>query len=156
MLKVIGLGNILRGDDGIGPVIIETLEKRKISDPVQLCDAGSDAFRILDHLLGTEPVLIIDCARMGEKPGTVQKIIAKEIDLIPEEVGMSLHGYSLAEVWQLAQSIGAEKDLTIIGIEPEKIQFNSTLSDVVKKSIPTIIKMVEEEAKKYAKKDSHH
>jgi len=156
MLKVIGLGNILRGDDGIGPVIIRALEKRKIPDPVQLCDAGSDAFIILDHLLGTDPVLIIDCARLGEKPGTIQKIITKDIDLIPKEVGMSLHGYSLTEVWQLARSMGAENDLTIIGIEPEKIQFNSGLSEVVKKGIPTIIKMVEEEAKKYAKKDSHH
>jgi hydrogenase maturation protease len=156
MLKVIGLGNILRGDDGIGPVVIETLEKKKLSFPIQLCDAGSDAFTILDHLLGSEPVLIVDCTRMGEEPGTVNRIVIKDARLFLSNVGMSLHGYSLAEVWQIARSMGSDKDLAIIGVEPETVRFNSGLSDVVKKSIPTIIRMVMEEAKKYAKKDSHH
>jgi hydrogenase maturation protease len=156
MLKVIGLGNILRGDDGIGPVIIETLEKKKLPIPIQLCDAGSDAFTILDHLLGSEPVLIIDCAQMGEKPGTVNRFATKDAQLPLGNVGMSLHGYSLAEVWQIARSMGSDKDLAIIGVEPEAVRFNSGLSEVVKKSIPTIIGMVTEEAKKYAEKDSHH
>jgi len=156
MLKVIGLGNILRGDDGIGPVIIEELARSDLSVPIQLCEAGSDAFTILDHLLGSEPVLIVDCARMGKDPGTVQKIQTKDIERIPADVEMSLHGYSLAEVWQIARAMGTQKDLVMIGVEPEKVQFNSDLSEVVKKSIPIIIKMVVEEAKKYAKKDSHH
>lgn len=156
MLRVIGLGNILRGDDGIGPVVIEELENADISSHLQLCDAGSDGFTILDHLLGTDPILIIDCTRMGKDPGTVQKIKITDKELLPDTVGMSLHGYSLAEVWQIARSIGAESELAIIGVEPENIQFNSGLSEVVKKSIPTIIKIVEEEAEKYAKKDSHH
>ena len=156
MLKVIGLGNILRGDDGIGAVIIKTLEKRKISEPIQLCDAGSDAFAVLDHLLGLDPVLIIDCAKMGEIPGTVKRILTEDIKTLPSNVGMSLHGYSLAEVWQLSRSMGFDQELVIIGVEPESIRFNTGISEVVKNSIPTIIKMVTEEAEKYAKKDSHH
>ena len=64
MLKVIGLGNILRGDDGIGPAIIQNLEQSGNSFQIRPIDAGSDAFTVLDHLLGSEPVLIIDCARM--------------------------------------------------------------------------------------------
>jgi hydrogenase maturation protease len=156
MLKVIGLGNILRGDDGIGPVVIEELKKSKLPSPLQLLDAGSDAFTVLDHFLGSDPILLIDCARMGKDPGTVQKIRTEDIECIPTDVGMSLHGYSLAEVWQIARSMGSKKELAIIGVEPEKVQFNSGLSEVVKKSIPIIIKMIVEEAKKYAKKDSHH
>jgi hydrogenase maturation protease len=156
MIKVLGLGNILRGDDGIGPVIIQQLEDSKKSLSVQLCDAGSDAFTILDQLLGSEPVLIIDCARMGKKPGTVQKILVKDAKNLPDNLGMSLHGYSLADVWQIARSLGVENDLLVIGIEPDSIQFNSGLSEVVKKSIPIILQMVAEEAKKYAEKDSHH
>ena len=156
MLKVIALGNILRGDDGIGPVVIQKLEKRKPSLPVKLCDVGSDAFTILDYLLDSDPILIIDCARMGKKPGTVQKMVTKSTELLPESVGMSLHGFSLAEILQMARSMGVNKDLSIIGVEPDTVQFNSGLSEVVKKSIPIIIKMIEEEAKKYAKKDSHN
>lgn len=156
MLKVIGLGNILRGDDGIGPVIIHKLEESSQSLPIRLYDAGSDAFTILDQLLGSEPVLIIDCARMGKEPGTVQKISAKDSELLPANLGMSLHGYSLSEVWQIARSMGVENDLAVIGVEPDSVHFNSGLSEVVKKSIPIIMQVVAEEAKKYAEKDSHH
>jgi hydrogenase maturation protease len=156
MLKVIGLGNILRGDDGVGPFIIEKLHKSYMSLPIQLCDVGSDAFMILDHLLGEDPVVIIDCAKMGKNPGTVQKIVANDTDLLPLNVGMSLHGFSLAEIWQIARSMGAGGELAIIGVEPERINFNSGLSEVVKKSIPIIIKIIAEEACKYEKKDSHH
>jgi hydrogenase maturation protease len=93
---------------------------------------------------------------MGKDPGTVKKIVTKDFNLVPGNVGMSLHGYSLAEVWQIARSMGAERELAIIGVEPEKVEFNAGLSEVVKKSIPIILEMVAEEAKRYAKKDSHH
>ena len=156
MLKVIGLGNILRGDDGIGPIIIQKLEESSKSLPIRLIDAGSDTFTILDQLLGSEPVLIIDCARMGKKPGTVQKLLASNTEFLTANIGMSLHGYSLAEVWKIARSMGVKNELSVIGVEPDSMEFNSGLSEVIKKSIPIIMQLVTKEAKKYAEKDSHH
>jgi hydrogenase maturation protease len=93
---------------------------------------------------------------MGEIPGTVKRILTEDIKSLPSNVGMSLHGFSLAEVWQVSRSMGFDQELVIIGVEPESIRFNTGISEVVKNSIPTIIKMVTEEAEKYAKKDSHH
>jgi len=113
MLKVIGLGNILRGDDGIGPVIIRELEKSYKSLQVRPVDPGSDAFTVLDHLLGSDPVLIIDCARMGKKPGTVQKIMIQNTEFLSTKIGMSLHGYSLAEVWKVACSMGVKNKIRV-------------------------------------------
>jgi hydrogenase maturation protease len=156
MLKVIGLGNILRGDDGIGPKIIHELRESLKSLRVEPIDAGSDAFTVLDHLLGPEPVLIIDCARMGKKAGAVQKIMIPNTEFLTAKVGMSLHSYSLAEIWEIARSMGVKNDLSVIGIEPDAMDFNSGLSEVVKKSIPIILQMIAEEAKKYAQKDSHY
>ncbi len=151
MLKVIGLGNSLRGDDGIGPLIIQNLLNDENDDPVELCDAGSDPFSILEKLLQPEPVLVIDCARMGLKPGSVRKISAKDNGFLESKYGLSLHGFNLADVWKMAQSMGVENDLIVIGVEPEKMDFNTGLSGTVKKSIPTVIQMVKEEAEKYAK-----
>ena len=151
MLKVIGLGNSLRGDDGIGPLIIQNLLNDENDGPVELCDAGSDPFFILEKLLQPEPVLVIDCARMGLKPGSVRKISAKDNGFLESKYGLSLHGFNLADVWKMAQSMGVENDLIVIGVEPEKMDFNTGLSGTVQKSIPTVIQMVKEEAEKYAK-----
>ena len=98
----------------------------------------------------SDPVLIIDCARMGEKPGTVQKIIPENTTFPTLGMGISLHGYSLADLWQIARSIGVKARLSIIGIEPNAMEFNSGLSGAVEKSIPIILQMIEEEANQYA------
>ena len=155
-MKVLGIGNILRGDDGIGPAIIRHLENKFSPEILQLYDAGSDAFTVLDHLMQPEPVMVIDCAKMGTTPGTIQVVSVGDSDYIDKNLGISLHGYSLSEVWQMARLMGETADLSIIGIEPKQIAFNSDISEEVKKSIPAVVKIVVEEAKKYAKKDSHH
>ncbi len=156
MLKVIGLGNSLRGDDGIGPQIIQNLVNEGAGNYYDLCDAGSDPFDILEKLLQPEPVLVIDCARMGLKPGSVRRISAKETGFPESTYGLSLHGFNLADVWKMAQTMGVENDLIVIGVEPEKMNFNTGLSVAVQKSIPTIMNMVREEAEKYAKENSYH
>jgi hydrogenase maturation protease len=112
-------------------------------------EIGSDAFTLLEYLLHPEPILIIDCARMGKTPGSVIKISAEDIASYHTEVGISLHGFSLAEIYQLAKSVGTVSKMTIIGVEPKNIEFNTGISKEVEKSIPAIIKMVREEAKKY-------
>lgn len=149
MVKVISLGNQLRGDDSIGPLVVEQL--RKIETPVPLCliDAGSDAFRLLEHLIDEEPVIIIDCAKMGKKPGQAIKFKVADSEFKPIEKSISLHGFSFSEVLAMAGNIGKIADCTIIGIEPKSIDFGKELSEEVKLSIPAIINMVIEEAKKY-------
>ena len=149
-----GLGTmkrtILRKFDGVGPEVIQSLLLKHKNDNIELCDAGSDPFSILEKLLQPEPVLVIDCARMGLEPGSIRRISARESGFIESRYGLSLHGFNLADVWKMAQTMGVENDLIVIGIEPEKIEFNTGLSRAVENSIPTVIKMVEEEAEKYA------
>ncbi|MBN2426259.1 MAG: hydrogenase maturation protease [Calditrichaceae bacterium] len=147
MLKIIGLGSELRGDDRIGPEIIKSLRKMELDLPVKLYNVGSDAFSIIEHLIGEEPVLIVDCAKMGKKPGSVQKLNIDEVNLHVVDRSLSLHGMSFAEAYRLAKSMGKVAPCSLIAIEPEQVNFNVPLSDIVRKKIPEIIKMVLEEAK---------
>ena len=154
MLKVIGLGNLLRGDDGIGPLVIEKLLKLK-SIPAKLIDAGSDAFTILDHLSGTDPLLIIDCARMDKEPGEICTFNISEANIGYIDKTVSLHGFGFGEVYQMAREIGPVAPCKIIGVQPKEISFNAQVSDEVKKSIPKIIELVNKEAKNAQKNFDH-
>ena len=156
MLKVIGLGNLLRGDDGIGPTIIEQLREDLSPLPIILFDVGSDAFSILEHLVASEPVLIVDCAKMGEAPGTVKKMVVNKASLKYIDNIISLHGIGFAEVFQLAMKIGAVAECSLIGVEPKSVEFNTGLSIEIKKAIPKIINLVVEETNKYAEKNINH
>ncbi len=151
MLKVVALGNSLRGDDGIGIAVLDELKKNNLVQKVVLLDIGSDAFTLLEHFIQTEPMLLIDCARMGKSPGEVAKFCVDQTNLARANEMVSLHGFSLAETYQMAQKLGNVADCHIIGIEPKTIEFNRDISPEVRKSIPVVIEMVMEKIEKYEK-----
>jgi hydrogenase maturation protease len=156
MVKIIALGNRLRGDDGIGPVVIEKLKKKNLEGEFTLLDAGSDAFAVLEHLIEDDPIIIIDCARMGKQPGEFVSMNMDSDKLRIAEKSISLHGFSLAEVIQLAQNTGDITQGRIIGIEPEAIEFNTGLSLVLQNKLNKITNFVIEEANHYGEKDLDH
>jgi hydrogenase maturation protease len=156
MIRVISIGNILRGDDGIGPVILEELHRIDFPTSVDLYDTGSDAFTVLDHLVFSDNLIIIDCAKMGKQPGKVLKFNLNHSNMHVVENSVSLHGIGFGEIYMMAKRLGQVADCTVIGIEPKHIAFNSTISHEVQECIPLVIQMVIEEIKTYAKKDINH
>jgi len=150
MLKVIGIGNALRGDDAIGPLIIEKLEKEKNDLPAILIDAGADAFTMLEHLIGKDPLLLIDCAKMGKKPGEIKLFDVDEASIEHTSKVVSLHGFGFGDVYKMAKGMGVVASCKIIGVEPKAISFDTHLSEEVEKSIPEILNLIHKEAKNYA------
>lgn len=150
MLKVIGIGNALRGDDAIGPVIIEKLLNDHNEIPALFIDAGADAFTVLQHLMEPDPILLIDCARMGKKPGEIALFNVDEASIKMASNMVSLHGFSFSAMYNMAKEMGPVASCKIIGIEPKEIQFDTSLSEEVKMSIPKIISLVNKEAFDYA------
>jgi hydrogenase maturation protease len=156
MLKVIALGNSLRGDDGIGSMVLDLLRQQVNNSDVLLLDTGSDPFTLLEQLIQPEPVLIIDCARMGRQPGDVVKFRIDQSNLAWADEAISLHGFSLAEVYQMAQKLGPVAGCQIIGVEPKSIAFNQKISPEVKNSIPVVLQMVNEEISINEKQNNHN
>jgi len=155
MLKVVALGNVLRGDDGIGIIVLDELKKEKMQN-VKLLDIGADAFSLLEHFLESDPIIIIDCARMNKIPGEVLKFQIDQANLSQADNMVSLHGFSLAETYNMAKKIGDVAECHIIGVEPKTVEFNKTISSVVRKCIPVVINMVKEEVQKNESKDHNN
>ena len=144
-LTVIGIGNRLRGDDAVGPLLIDELSTLPDSQ-LELIDAGSDALGILEYLEGRQEVIIIDACRMGRKPGTLVTFDPTQADLILDGDPISLHGLGLAETLRMAESLRMfSGDLKIIGIEPDSTQFNGKLSQPVQRAMKTAIEKIHNE-----------
>ena len=150
MLNVIGLGNLLKGDDAIGPVVIEKLSKSYNESELNLVDIGADAISLLDWLIGKDPVVIIDCAKMGKEPGDVVEFDVNDANISRVYNTFSLHGFSFGDVYKMASQMGPVAPCKIIGVEPKHINFNEDLSNEVEASIPKIINIVTMEAQNYA------
>ena len=144
ILTVIGVGSRLRGDDAIGPLLIDALSRQTHSQ-IELVDAGSDALGILEYLEGREHVVVIDACQMGREAGSVVEFDAAEIDFVLKDDPISLHGLGLAESIKMAASLNMiPEDLKIIGIEPESIQFNGSLSTPVQRALKMAVDIVED------------
>ena len=139
-LKIIAVGNDLYGDDGIGNAVLNALKQIPEMKEIELIDGATDALGLIDHFEGTEHIIIVDAAQMGEKPGTVKVFSREDVKLKIKMDHLSVHGISLAETFDIAQAVDSlPEKITIIGIEPKNIGISETLSDVVTKSIPKVV-----------------
>jgi len=141
-----GVGNPLMRDDGIGPRVIEMLRAGyTFPDNVEVVDAGTMSFMILDLLRGVDRLIIIDAVRdTGEAPGTVLRMTPEEI--APNQVAHSLHDVRLVDVLQAADLMGSTPMTIAFGVQIDTIEeWVLELSDPVEAAVPIAAGAVLEE-----------
>jgi hydrogenase maturation protease len=140
-IVVIGVGNLLQRDEGIGIHAIQALEKMNLPADVKLVDGGTSPDLIAYTRVG-EKMIIIDCAKAGGKPGTIYRF--KPEDLTAGKAALtSAHEMGVVENLKLMEMTGNKpKNVVIIGIEPAEIDWGMELSATLKKTLPELVKVV--------------
>jgi hydrogenase maturation protease len=131
---VLGLGNTLLADDGVGVHVARQLA----ADPaapawLRPLDGGTLGFRLLEPLRQADAVLIIDAAELGAVAGTIRVFDRDELARHVSRSGrISAHEAGLADLLSLASLEGfAPKQLALLGIQPQSIDWGETLSPAV-------------------------
>ena len=145
-LAVIGIGNILLRDDGVGIHAINELSKEDSIANVDFIDGGTSTIDLLGYFLDSDDVIIIDSLKGGHPPGTIYRITPEELGTFIK-ANTSLHDVQILDVLKQANMMGHDPRVIIIGVEPEEIYFDMDLSDTIKKELPNIIKIAKEEIK---------
>ena len=129
---VLGIGNLLLGDEGVGCRCVQELERRYTLPPeVQCVDGGTAGFELLPLVEDTEALIIIDALTDGRAPGTV---ILVENDQVPRTLltRTSPHQIGISEVLATAQlTAKVPERLLLFGIEPKNLQVQIGLSPEV-------------------------
>lgn len=141
---VIGIGNILFKDDGIGIHLINILKNEKLRETITLVDGGTATIDMLAYLTDFNKVILIDCLRGGYKPGTIYKIKPEEIKSCNKE-NLSLHDVQILEVIKMAELFGKKPDVIIYGIEPEDISLGTEITQVLINKISEFINYLKKE-----------
>ncbi len=141
-ILVLGVGNILMRDEGIGPRIIEALEAHfSLPEGVIAVDAGTLGLSIIHLLRDADHVLIVDAVdSTGHPPGTVLRVPPEEF--APNQVMHSLHDVRLVDVLQSARLIGIEPTVDCIGVQVADIApdgFCIGLTDAVEAALPRAV-----------------
>ena len=130
---VIGLGNILLSDEGIGVHIVRRLLSQQDKFPlVDFIEAGSAGMNLLHILANRKKAVIIDCAKMGEKPGTMRRFSPNDVQSVKKLGQFSLHEADILQVINLSKQLGeCPKEIVFFGIEPESPEPDQELSQTL-------------------------
>lgn len=137
---VIGLGNPLMGDDGIGLAALEQL--REGSAGAELVDGGTWGMNLLPVLESAERILLVDAIRTGAPAGTIHELARDQMPAILVHK-LSPHQIDLREVLALGTLRGTlPAELVAIGIEPAEVEMRTALSPVVAAAMPALLERI--------------
>ena len=141
---VIAVGNILAGDEGIGPILLAELVKSyKLSD-IDWVDAGSGGLSILYLLEKRKQALILDCGMWGALPGTYRIFSASQAISTKALKSFSLHEGDLLNLLKLGEEIFNLKlsKISIMAIQPKTVELGRALSEDLRERIPEYLKAI--------------
>jgi hydrogenase maturation protease len=143
---IIGIGNLILQDEGIGVHAVRELEKLALPPHVEVIDAGTSTMDLLSVIWDAEHIIVIDALKGGGSPGTIYRVRADDL-LVAKEQTLSLHEVGLLEVLGMAQQLGGNPAVVIIGVEPKEIGWGTELTPVVAAKVPQVIEAVLTELK---------
>ena len=151
-VEVIGLGNPLMSDEGIGCRILADLARlwQSSNDAagrmVQFRDLGTSGIHVLHAIAHQEIVFFIDCAFMGEPPGTIRRFTPEDITERRFTAKLSLHEGDLFQTLAISSWLGEHpKKVVIYGVEPLEVYPHEQLSPLLEDNLSYYLNLLLEE-----------
>ncbi len=139
---VLGIGNLLLGDEGVGVHAAHALAAETFPENVTVVDAGTAILDALPFIESADRVIVIDAVRAGEPPGTLYRFPLE--DSAPSAVIGSMHGFDLSRLMALACRADVPETV-VLGVEPAVIQWSMELSPEVAQVLPELLRWVKRE-----------
>ena len=145
-IVIMGVGNILKGDDGAGVIIAENLKKKIKRKDVEIINAESTPENWIGKIekISPETLIIIDAVDFNSFPGDVKTFSIDEI----EETTFTTHNFSFPFLFR---NLKEKTEILIIGIQPGKINIKEGISEEVKKGMEKAEEIIKSILKKREK-----
>ena len=136
---IIGIGNPLRGDDGIGPKVIEWLTQQDLPSDVVTVDGGTAGLDLVSALIGHPRVIIVDAANLGLAPGEWLRFTPNISQLKNNDLSLSLHAAGLSEALRLGAALDVlPHELVIYGVQPSQVDWRPALSGEMQAAVQVV------------------
>jgi hydrogenase maturation protease len=142
---VLGVGNLLMGDEGLGIRCVEAIEKLTLPNNVRCIDGGTSTHELLEDLENLDALLILDAVASGQPAGTIVRL---EGDQIPSAFSnkMSPHQHGINDLLATLKFLGREpRHVVLIGVEPSVMELSLELSPLIANVLPRMINLVRAE-----------
>ncbi|WP_432822275.1 hydrogenase maturation protease [Trichloromonas sp.] len=138
-LRIIGIGNPLMGDDGIGIAAVERLRLLELPAGVEVIDGGTGGLTLLALMEGAQRVILVDAVDMGRAPGSIARFGLDDLLPADPETSFSLHASGALPALQLGRELGLLPPLSLLGVQPTEIGPGMLLSAVIASSLDPLL-----------------
>ena len=135
---VLGLGNTLHSDDGVGPQAIEKLRSDpRVPEDVALIEGGTLGLELLTYIWDCSYLLVLDAVDVGQPPGTLVRMSSQELQSLPGKG--NVHQLGVADLL-VALRILANRtpEVVLLGVQPASIEWGTELSPAVAAVLPAL------------------
>ncbi len=140
-ISLIGLGNILMQDEGVGVHAIKAVQERfEVPPELEIIDGGTAGLDLLPFFEGRDRVLLVDAVDFGEEPGFIGDLANEAIPALFGKNKASLHHVGLAEVLATARILDIlPREICLIGIQPHTIDLGLELTTLLQEHLEGLI-----------------
>ena len=145
-MLVIGIGNTMRRDDGVGIVTVERLATRIAPDTADIVTMDGESTRLIEAWAASDRAVVVDAMRSGELAGSVRRIEVGRDALPSWAPGASSHHAGLAEAVDLGRALDRlPEHLVIYGVEVHDVSAGEGLSPAVENAVPELVRQLQAE-----------
>ncbi len=143
-VAVIGIGNLLLMDEGLGVHALRELQREVQSDGVRFIDGGTDPWSALSAAEGCRGLVLLDAVLGGKEPGEFHRMELDQVEA--QDAVMSLHGLSMFHLVQYESLVGRSyAEALVLGMEPEVVEPGIGLSERCRSRLPEFVRMARAE-----------
>jgi hydrogenase maturation protease len=146
-ISILGIGNVLTGDDGVGPTALRTLDALyALPEDVEVLDAGTPGLDLTAYITGRAAVIFVDAVKAQGAPGELRRYDKAALLRKAPVLATSPHEPGLREALMNAEFIGGSPPVAVlVGVIPAGVAFGIGLSAPVRAAVPALVEQVVEE-----------
>ena len=136
---VLGLGNLIRSDDGVGLFALRQLEgDPRLPGDVTLVEGGTKGLELLPYICEATRLLVLDALDVGAAPGMVFRVAGQDLPMLPGTD--SVHEFALADILNALRMMGQEPtEIVLLGVQPLTTELGTVLSKPVQQALATLV-----------------
>jgi hydrogenase maturation protease len=140
---VLGVGNTILADEGVGVRVVEALERDyTVPEGVTVIDAGTSGMEMLEDMSDLDFLLVVDAIAAGKAPGELVQLRGDEVPVFFRR-NLSPHGIGLSDVLASLEFLGAEpKETVILGVQPVSMELSTELTPTIAARVPELVAQV--------------
>jgi hydrogenase maturation protease len=142
MNLVIGCGNLLRGDDAVGPVLVRRLLDRGLPDGCEVADGGTSGMDVAFRMRGADRVILVDASATGSEPGSVFRMRGSDVEQLPDLSTLNLHSFRWDHALAFAHWLLKDEhptDVVVYLIEAGGFEFGAPLTPAVEAAMDRLV-----------------